>query len=422
MAAPIIYNEAVAHGKKVCGEVSIASGSRDQAFLEEKHITLRNSKGEDTEFLQWEGVTGEWKESNDRKNLWRAINQCRNHLTSIQSKVELNAADGPSAAELRDLIGYLYIDMQRLTFDLVNIVPRIANVINAPNATKTTRLRELLPFSGRFLPNSGQNDAVPLMDTPNLKADIDLIIRGIGWKGSLFRDLYMPIDDLMRATETAAIAYVDSMNNDIVFPILKNTDDTDRVYPPTQSVDADATANTSAEEKLYKTLKKAIAALGKLKNPVSGKVLAGTSAFTGNLALLCNPGDALSLQQAIAGYTVVGGGVATTRVALQIGEIIPYGGGIMDAWTWGKDIINLPGIPPQTAFLFMKGGFGAQYLIKRTLTMESGYSSVLTLSREERAWYYVAGAFMDWLLGGAATGGTAGTGMIVKVNLPNLLA
>lgn len=90
----------------------------------------------------------------------------------------------------------------------------------------------------------------------------------------------------------------------------------------------------------------------------------------------------------------------------------------MNGMTWGSETLSFPGVAKGTAYIFLPNPLGGIVLDKRPLTLETGTGSVLQLSTEERAWYRINGLFHKWFMGGAMSGGKAGTGNIVKVILP----
>ena len=105
---------------------------------------------------------------------------------------------------------------------------------------------------------------------------------------------------------------------------------------------------------------------------------------------------------------------------LEIDDILIYNG---DKFTVGPDTIEYPGVPHDTAYLFVPGNAGAPAytLVKRQLTQEIGRGEVLHLGREQRAWYFVQTGFIEEFLGSSSDNfdpAAEGYGFCVEIELP----
>ncbi len=98
-------------------------------------------------------------------------------------------------------------------------------------------------------------------------------------------------------------------------------------------------------------------------------------------------------------------------------------------WLYKGDVIDVgpkrteyEGVPDGTAYLFVPGPAGAPTwtLNKRQLTQEVGRGDVLTLSREQRAWYFGQAVYREEFLGSSSdTAGLGdGYGYVVEITLP----
>jgi hypothetical protein len=359
----------------------------------------------ETDELPFKVTSKSWMNSEGRFQLLR-------DMKALQDVMK-NAAPNVPSDTLATYFAKLFIDVTRQADDLADYSDMIYTVLSRPDAQEVTYLRDLVPYVGKEKQVSGANDMVPLIEA-NLanQASITQTIKAFGWKSNLHNMLFLPIDELSRITQAAAIINVDSRNADIIGYIVGRT------FPALQSQAADSTSGASYDELMYNTFRKGIKTLGKLKHPLTGRLLAEIGAFSGALRLICHPADAWSIERIIRGELASAGGVRMIASALPISDIIAYGGGIMNGQTWGKEILSLPGVTQGTAYLYLPNQLGGFVLDKRTQTMEVGTGSVLQLSTEERAWYRVNGLYHDWFLGGAKDNTNNGLGCIVKITLP----
>jgi hypothetical protein len=377
-------------------EVSVFAGTAEEnrKATEPKRFSLAENK--DREILKI-GST-QWKNSEGHYKLWSEIEE-------LKTK---NAANPLSPTEMATLFGKYYIDVARQMDDLMDVTPSIALVKNDPNAAEITYLRDLYPFVGKEKVISGTNDKVPLIDAKSgTTATITQTVRAFGWKASMKFMAFAPTNVMQRVTEAAAIIAVDSKNNDIIAPIVGAT------YGALHSQAADASGSTF-DLKMRNTMRRAVKTLAKLYHPMYTKKLVSTlSEFSSNVSILCHPGDADDIRRAVSGW--VGGGLVQDMSPIgNIGNIIPYANGIQDGETWGEEVLSLPGVTLGTAYMFIPNV--AIVLNKRDVTLETGMSSVLELSNEERSWHRITGMYIDYLLGGCAT--NTGKGCIIKITLP----
>jgi hypothetical protein len=342
--------------------------------------------------------SAQWKNSEGHYKLWNEIHE-------LQVK---NAATPLSPTETAALFAKLYIDIARQMDDLMDVTPSIALVLNRPDAQEITYLRDLYPYVGKEKLISGTNDKVPLIDAKSGTTEtITQYVRAFGWKASLKMMAFSEINVLQKVTESAAIIAVDSKNQDLIAPIVGAT------YGALHAQVADTTGSTY-DLKMRNTIRKAVKTLGKLYHPMyTKKLVASLSEFSSNIGILCHPGEADDIRRAVTGW-VGGGNVQDMSAIGNIGNIIPYAGGIQDGETWGEEVLSLPGVASGTAYMFIPNQ--AIVLNKRDITLETGMSTVLELATEERSWHRITGKHTAYLLGGCAT--NTGKGCIIKITLP----
>jgi hypothetical protein len=392
--AAVIAEEKIKNGYS--REVSVYAGSAQENLLATKPKRFAIAENKDREVLTMKSV--QWKNSEGHYQLW-------NEIQDLQAK---NAANPLSPTETAALFSKLYIDVARNMDDMMDVTPSIALVLNRPDAQEITYLRDLYPFVGKEKVISGTNDKVPLIDAKSGTTEqIVQAVRAFGWKASLKYMAFSEINVLQRVTEAAAIIAVDSKNQDIVYPIISAT------YGALHAQAADATGSTF-DLKMRNTFQAAIKTLGKLKHPMyTNKLVSTLNGFSSNIGILCHPADAEDIRRAVSGWT--GGGVLQDMSSLSnIGNIIPYAGGIQDGEVWGEETLSLPGVTAGQAYIFIPGQ--AIVLNKRDITLETGMSSVLELANEERSWHRITGKHTAYLIGGSAT--NTGKGCIVKITLP----
>jgi hypothetical protein len=367
---------------------------------------LKNSKIETSDPVLFKVGAPDWKNSAARYELY-------SNMKVLQDKMldaEKNSAPLPS--DIMTYLEYLFIDVNRLADEKADYSGNICNVLFRPDATDPTKMRDLIPYVGKEKVITGENDSVPMIEETGANlATVDLSFKAFGHKSSIRNMVFNPFATTQRILEAAATINVDSRNNDVIGTIVGKT------YPALQSQAADATGATF-DQKMYLTIQKALKKLAVLKHPLTGQTLATMGAFAGGCKILAHPADAWDIDRVIRGQLMLAGGIAANMSALPISEIIPYGGGIMNGLTWGKEVLSLPGVTAGTAYLFLPNALGGFVVDKITQTLEVGSGSVLTLSTEERAWYRVNGVFLDWLLGGAKDNTNSGLGCIVKITLP----
>lgn len=168
------------------------------------------------------------------------------------------------------------------------------------------------------------------------------------------------------------------------------------------------------DEQLYAQFRAGYEMIRMLRDPQNNRLISVPS-----LAVICHPARVWEITRVIQGMLERSGattGRGNLTSALPISDIIPYDG---TTYTWGKKTVTYAGCGISDAYLFVPREY-SYTLVKRTLTMETGRGSVLQLSTEERAWYYVQNSYYRDLLGSSMPGTSLddGFGAIVKIALP----
>lgn len=329
-------------------------------------------------------------------------------------KSRFNAAQAPDDTVLRELVSRLFVDITRRAQESPDLTSLIATEVTDFDFPEFVPLRDVLKYRGEFQIMSGSNDSVPLIEQ-NLATvqNVQLKIKGLGWKDSLKNMLFNPFNSMIKVLEAVTDADTDARNAATVGAIVGAT------YVASQQQAADATSGATYDVKMYNTLRKAVKKLMGLKDILTDRPISAAN----GMSLLVNYQDAWSIERVIAGQLQTGGTNGTLTAqnvqGLPIQNVIVYDRGINDGFTWGEKIMSFPGVPAGKAYLFVP----REYFwvgTKRPLTMEMGAGSTLQLSTEERAWYRVQGEWLDRLLGSSAPGfaGGAGYGAVIEITLP----
>jgi hypothetical protein len=320
-----------------------------------------------------------------------------------------NAATGYDRDTIAALLGKnIIIDLQRLTDDMAVHTGTLFTEKNDPDITDPSYLRQFLPLIGKAEEVMGSGDTVPLMEH-NLPVNtmIPLKLKAFGDK-TMFRELVLnPFYKTQNIIESAARVMVDEQNKEAIAPIVTPT------YPAAFTQDPDTTGAT-LDLKIYNTVKAAIKKAVRLWN-IPTKKQNGLMAY--KIYLLTNPMDAPDVLPILNGALRSLAGINQIVDALGIDGVIPYGGGLNDGMTWGKETLSYPGVEAGTFYIFVKNDvYGAYRIIKRNPTMEMGPGDPLELTTEKRAWHWIDGTFLDWIL--PTTDDGKNYGAVIKGTFP----
>jgi hypothetical protein len=134
--------------------------------------------------------------------------------------------------------------------------------------------------------------------------------------------------------------------------------------------------------------------------------------------LLLNPIDVPDIMPILNGALRGLAGINQIVDPLGIDGVIPYGGGLNNGMKWGNEILKYPGVEAGTFYIFIKNDvYGGYRIIKRSPTMEMGAGDPLELTTEKRAWHWIDGTFLDWIL--PVTTGGKNWGAVIKGTFPS---
>lgn len=251
------------------------------------------------------------------------------------------------------------------------------DVVSMPNATRIMSVQEMYPYAFEFLENNGEGQAVPLGEKLSGQKDtVEFKLFAAGFKYTLLAQLWDRSLDFSKVTTGIANAYALKRDDDAIKPILDYAGYGAAGGAKHTGPYVDAAAKR--QELLYNTLVNAVDALGQRTDPFTGKLIPATG-----LTLLCSTYDANHIQMIMSGLPSVNerkyGSIP------QISRIVAYDD---DQITFSKKVVTYTGVTPGTVYLIKPNRY-MMIPVKKDLTMEMDSNpDVLTLSREERSWYY----------------------------------
>jgi hypothetical protein len=319
-----------------------------------------------------------------------------------------NAATGYDPATIAALLQNYVIDLQRLTDDMTVHTGTLLTEKNDADAIDPVRLRRYMPYVGKAEPMMGSGDTVPLIDH-NLPVDvvISLVLMGFGDK-TMFRELVLnPFFKTQNVIESAARILVDEQNKEAIAPIVSFS------YPAAFIQQPDS-AGATLDLKIYNTVKAAIKKAVRLWHTPTGKQ---NGLMAHKIYLLLNPIDVPDIMPILNGALRGLAGINQIVDPLGIDGVIPYGEGLNNGMKWQNETLSYPGVAAGDFYIFVKNDvYGGYRIIKRTPTMEMGAGDPLELTTEKRAWHWIDGTFLDWIL--PVTAGGKNYGAVIKGTFP----
>lgn len=352
-----------------------------------------------------------WVNSEAFAKLWSDIEDTRKKVKN-QLDRRTNVATFPE--DYYDLIDKLRLDITRRRMEEMDLAPEMTQEIVNPAFSKSVSLDEFLPYAGAFESMTGANNSVPLIQAKTgATGSVAMTLYGLGFTRTLEDELYnTDIFSLQKVQDAVTRAHTALRNDLTIGQLVAKT--TASGWDSSQQVAATSGSTTAAED-LYDTINTAIDTLMNLLDPQTEQEISAPQ-----MVLACRPADVRRINRAINGQLADSPGEpANFRALTEITEIWPYRG---DTLYVGEKTVTYSGIADDTAYLFVPGPAGAPAwtLTKRGLTQEVGRGDILQLAREQRAWYFAQGEYLDEFFGSSATGTSLGSGygFVVEVTLP----
>jgi len=242
-----------------------------------------------------------------------------------------------------------------------------------PNASKDVRISELYPYGIVFEENNGEGQAV--RQGQNLGGGVDTIpmkIYAAGFTWTLLAELFDGSYDLSRLSDGVALGYAAKKDDLAIAPIIAAT------YAGAKATAASA-VGTLRQEKLMNTLMDAIDDMGERTDPVTKRKIVAE----GLIAL----GTSQDMRHCAHVMSGLGNSTPEKYAPLsQIKKLVAYDGEVIDM---PNKSITYGGCTNGTIFLIKPSRY-FKIPVKRRLTMEIDKTpDVKTLTREQRAWYFV---------------------------------
>jgi hypothetical protein len=351
-----------------------------------------------------------WVNSEGYNKLWGEIEDL---LKKVKNQFESRSNLNQFPDDYYDLINRIRIDITRRRMEQPDLTGEMTNEVTNPNFSKVVDLTEFIPFAGAFEEIKGTGDNVPMLEQKTgAKGAVHILLYGLGHARTLEDELYnLDIFSLEKVNTAVARAHT-ALRNDLCIGTLVALSLAGG-WNASQQVGPSGTG--TVEEQVYTTLNNAIYALGALLDPQTGQEI-----DTSRMILVVGSNAAARVvNRVINGRVLRGQNKIINLEPLEIDEIWNYKG---DTITVGPKVHSYPGVPAQTAYLFVPGPAGAPIwtLNKRQLTMEMGRGDVLQLARERRAWYFGQGEYQDEFLGSSgALGLPDGYGFCVEISIPS---
>ena len=258
------------------------------------------------------------------------------------------------------------------------------NIINMPDSDKIISIDEFFPYGIVFEENNGEGQAVKKGETRlGQKDTVEHLIYAAGWDYTLLAALFDKSMDPQKLSDAVLLGYEAKRNDISLSPII------DYSYSGVQQTAA-STEGTSRQELLYNTIWDAVEDMSQRTDPVTGRKIDAS-----DLRILCSPLDAMHIGTVIDGFTnsTVGGQDEPKNMgslARYFSQIVAYDG---DAIQMRASTTTYSGVSDGTIYVVKPNRY-MNVGIKRNLTLEvDPQPNVMTLSQEERAWYFVEGQY-----------------------------
>ena len=258
------------------------------------------------------------------------------------------------------------------------------NVYNRPDASRTNKLTEILPYGMEFVKNNGTGQPVNQGDKgkgQNATVDIDLYAAGFTW--DLLAEMFDKTLDMTALADAVSIAYNAKIDDNAISPVLNGDYGTVGTAKWTA---ADSTSGLDRQELLYRTIVNAFDGLSKRTDPVTGKRLNVNGAY-----ILASGYNARHISQVASGLP------STNQKYLPaisgLGGVIVYDG---ETIQMRDKIVTYTGVSDGYAYLVIPKHRYMDIIVKQGLTAEVDMNpDVKTLAREEHAYYFAEGIFSD---------------------------
>lgn len=252
------------------------------------------------------------------------------------------------------------------------------NIINMPNSDKVFKATEFYPYGVVFDVNNGEGQAVTQGESLGGQVKtIEHIVYAAGFTWTLLAELFNGSIDPQKISDAVIVGYNAKQDDLSLTPITGFT------YSGVLGSQTAAAVLSGAgrQELLYLTLENAVDDLAARLDPVTKRQI-----MADGLCILAHPEDARHISRVVTGLPSTNekkyGSIS------EISKIVGYDG---ETIPLRSKTVTYPGVTAGKCYLVKPNRY-MNIGIKRGLTLEVDRTpDVKTLSREERAWYFVEG-------------------------------
>lgn len=272
------------------------------------------------------------------------------------------------------------------------------NIYNRPDADKTNKLTEMLPYGIVFDLYNGTGGPVRQGDKgEGQTGTVDINIYAAGFTWDLLAAMFDKSLDLTMLNDSVAVGYNAKQDDLAISPIINYAS-----YGNAGTAKHTAAATTSGagrQELLYDTLENAVDGLGAREDPVTGNKIDPAGSY-----LLCSGNVARHVNRVINGLPQNANNKRLGAIS-EIAGVVAYDGETII----GRDGNTVySGVGDTYAYLVKPNRY-MDIIVKQGLTTEIDMNpDVKTLAQEERAYYFAEGIYNAEGL----------SGFIQKITLP----
>lgn len=279
-------------------------------------------------------------------------------------------------ADWQTLWDALRIDISIAKAALGTVRENFYNVINMPNSDKVFKATEFYPYGVVFDENNGEGQAITQGESLGGQVEtIEHLVYAAGFSWTLLAELFSGSIDMQKISDAVMLGYNAKQDDLALSPITAFS------YSGAQRTAAAVLSGANRQELLYLTLENAIDDLADRVDPVTNRKISADG-----LCILAHPEDARHISRVISGLPS-----ANERIypaISEISKIVAYNG---ETIPLRAKTVTYSGVTKGKCYLVKPNRY-MNIGIKRGLTLEVDRTpDIKTLSREERAWYFVEG-------------------------------
>ena len=279
-------------------------------------------------------------------------------------------------ADWQTLWDALRIDISIAKAALGTVRENFYNIISMPNSDKVFKATEFFPYGVVFDENNGEGQAITQGESLGGQVEtIEHLVYAAGFTWTLLAELFSGSIDPQKISDAVMLGYNAKQDDLALSPITAYS------YSGTQQTAAAVLSGANRQELLYLTLENAIDDLADRIDPVTLRNI-----MADGLVVLAHPEDARHIGRVISGLPSTN--ERSYPSISEVQKIVAYDG---ETIPLRAKTISYAGVTKGKCYLIKPNRY-MNIGIKRALTLEVDRTpDVKTLSREERAWYFVEG-------------------------------